>query len=79
VQVPVDASALEAIAKGTGGKFFTAASAAELRSVYSDINAEVTVVGIDRGVSMWFAAAALVLLLVASLTSMLRTGRVVWT
>jgi len=79
VQVPVDASALEAIAKGTDGKFFTAASAAELRTVYADINAEVTVVSIDRGVSVWFAAAALILLLIASLTSMLRTGRVVWT
>jgi Ca-activated chloride channel family protein len=79
VQVPVDASALEAIAEGTDGKFFTAASAEELRSVYSDINAEVTVVPIDRGVAVWFAAAALVLLLVASVTSMLRTGRVVWT
>ena len=79
VQVPVDASALQAIAEGTGGKFFTAASADELRSVYADINAEVKVVGIDRGVAVWFAAAALALLLVASLTSMLRTGRVVWT
>ena len=79
VQVPVDASALEAIAKGTDGKFFTAASGDQLRSVYADINAEVTVVAIDRGVAVWFAAAALILLLVASLTSMLRTGRVVWT
>ena len=79
VQVPVDASALEAIAKGTDGKFFTAASADQLRSVYADINADVTVVAIDRGVAVWFAAAALILLLVASLTSMLRTGRVVWT
>lgn len=79
VQVPVDASALEAIAKGTDGKFFTAASAAELRSVYADINAEVKVVAIDEGVAEWFAAAALVLLLVASVISMLRTGRVVWT
>ena len=79
VQVPVDSSALRAIAEGTGGKFFTAASAEELRSVYADINAEVTVVAIDRGVAVWFAAAALVLLLVASVASMLRTGRVVWT
>ncbi|MGH9011553.1 MAG: VWA domain-containing protein [Acidimicrobiia bacterium] len=79
VQVPVDASALEAIAEGTDGKFFTAASADELRSVYADINAEVTVVATDRGVAVWFAAAALILLLVASMTSMLRTGRVVWT
>jgi Ca-activated chloride channel homolog len=79
VQVPVDASALEAIAKGTDGKFFTAASAAELRAVYGDINAEVKVVSVDEGVAEWFAAAALVLLLVASVISMLRTGRVVWT
>jgi Ca-activated chloride channel homolog len=79
VPVPVDASALEAIAKGTDGKFFAAASAAELRDVYADINADVKVVSIDEGVAEWFAAAALVLLLVASVISMLRTGRVVWT
>jgi Ca-activated chloride channel family protein len=79
VEVPVDSSALEAIAKGTDGKFFQAASADELRSVYADINAEVTVVATDKGVAEWFAAAALLLLLLASVTSMLRTGRVVWT
>jgi Ca-activated chloride channel family protein len=79
VDVPVDASALEAIAKGTDGKFFQAATADQLRAVYADINADVTVVATDRGVAEWFAGAALLLLLAASLTSMLRTGRVVWT
>jgi Ca-activated chloride channel family protein len=79
VEVPVDASALEAIAQGTDGKFFQAASAAELRAVYADINADVTVVATDRGVAVWFAGFALLLILVASVTSMLRTGRVVWT
>jgi Ca-activated chloride channel family protein len=79
VDVPVDPSALQAIANGTGGKFFQAASEAELRQIYADINADVTVVPIDRSVAVWFAAGALLLLLVASLTSMLRTGRVVWT
>ena len=79
VEVPVDASALEAIAQGTDGKFFQAASVDELRAVYADINADVTVVATDRGVAEWFAGAALILLLAASLTSMLRTGRVVWT
>jgi Ca-activated chloride channel family protein len=78
VDVPVDASALEAIAKGTDGKFFQAATADELRAVYSDINADVTVVATDRGVAEWFAGAALLLLLATSLTSMLRSGRVVW-
>ena len=79
VDVPVDPTALEAIAKGTGGKFFQAASEAELRQIYADINADVTVVPIDRSVAVWFAGAALLLLLAASLASMLRTGRVVWT
>ena len=79
VDVPVDPSALKAIADGTGGKFFQAASESQLRQIYADINADVQVVPIDRGVAVWFAGAALVLLLGASLTSMLRTGRVVWT
>src|SRR4029078_1420121 len=79
VQVPVDATALEAIAKGTDGKFFSAASAGELRAVYADITAEVKPVAVGEGVGEWFAAGALVLLLVASAISMLRTGRVVWT
>jgi len=79
VDVPVDPSALKAIADGTGGKFFQAANESELRQIYADINADVQVVPIDRGVAVWFAGAALVLLLAASLTSMLRTGRVVWT
>jgi Ca-activated chloride channel family protein len=79
VDVPVDASALEAIAQGTDGKFFQAATADELRQVYADINAGVTIVATDRGVAEWFAGAALLLLLVASVTSIMRTGRVVWT
>jgi len=79
VDVPVDPSALKAIADGTGGKFFEAASSDQLRQIYSDISADVKVVAVDRSVAAWFAAAALALLLVASLTSMLRTGRVVWT
>jgi Ca-activated chloride channel family protein len=78
VSVPVDSSALEAIATGSGGKFFTAASADQLRAVYADINTDVTAVPIDRSVAVWFATAALGLLLLASLTSLLRTGRVVW-
>jgi Ca-activated chloride channel family protein len=79
VDVPVDPSALKAIADGTGGKFFQAATESQLRQIYADINSDVQVVPIDRSVAVWFAGAALLLLLAASLTSMLRTGRVVWT
>jgi Ca-activated chloride channel family protein len=79
VDVPVDRSALEAIAKGTNGQFFQAATPAELRQVYQNINADITVIPADRDIAGLFAAGALLLLLVASLVSMLGTGRVVWT
>ncbi|MGH8990982.1 MAG: VWA domain-containing protein [Acidimicrobiia bacterium] len=79
VDVPVDDTALRAIAEGTGGQFFDAASPAELRQVYSEIDADVTVAPADRDIAEWFAAGALVLLVVAAVVSMLTTARVVWT
>jgi Ca-activated chloride channel family protein len=79
VEVPVDDTALRAIAEGTGGTFFDAASMAELRQVYDQIDADVTVVPTDEDIAEWFAAGALVLLVVAALVSMLTTARVVWT
>ena len=79
VDVPVDDTALRAIAEGTGGQFFDAASMAELRQVYAEIDADVTVVPADRDIAEWFAAGALVLLVVAAVVSMLTTARIVWT
>jgi Ca-activated chloride channel homolog len=78
VEVPVDASALEAIAEGTDGPFFEAASRSELTSIYDRIDAEVTVVEGRRDVAEWFAGAALALLVVAVVASMLGTSRAVW-
>ncbi len=79
VEVPVDDSALRAIAEGTDGQFFDAASVAELRQVYSEIDADVTVVPAERDIAEWFAAGALLLVVLAALVSMLTTARVVWT
>lgn len=78
VEVPVDASALEAIAEGTGGTFFEAASRAELASIYDQIDAEVTVVAGRRDIAEWFAGGAIALLVVAVVVSMLGTSRAVW-
>ena len=78
VDVPVDASALEAIAEGTGGTFFEAATRSQLASIYDRIDAEVTVVAGRRDVAEWFAAAAIALLVVAVVVSMLGTSRAVW-
>ncbi|MGH9035980.1 MAG: VWA domain-containing protein [Acidimicrobiia bacterium] len=79
VEVPVDDIALRAIADGTGGSFFDAASLSELRQVYEEIDADVTVVPTDRDIAEWFAGGALILLVVAAVVSMLTTARVVWT
>jgi Ca-activated chloride channel family protein len=79
VEVPVDDTALRAIAESTGGTFFDAGSMSELRRVYEQIDADVTVVPTDRDIAEWFAGGALVLLVVAAVVSMLTTARVVWT
>ena len=79
VEVPVDDTALKAIAEGTGGTFFDAASLSELRQVYEEIDADVTVVATDRDIAEWFAGGALILIVVAAVVSMLTTARVVWT
>ncbi|HVF31663.1 MAG TPA: VWA domain-containing protein [Acidimicrobiales bacterium] len=78
VDVAVDTTALEAIAEGTQGLFFEAATRAELASIYDRIDAEVTVVDGRRDVAEWFAGAAIALLLVAVVASMLGTSRAVW-
>ena len=79
VEVPVDATALRTIAEGTGGQFFDAASLSELRQVYEEIDADVTVVPAERDIAEWFAAGALILVVLAAVVSMLTTARVVWT
>lgn len=79
VEVPVDQRALRSIATGTEGTFFAAASPEELRSVYQQIDAGVTLVPTDVDIAEWFAGGAFLLLVVAVVASLLGTGRVVWT
>ena len=78
VEVPVDTSALEAIAEGTEGTFFEAATSGELRSIYDEVEAEVTIVEGRQDIAEWFAGAAIVVLLVAVGASMATTSRAVW-
>ena len=78
VEVPVDTSALEAIALGTDGSFFEAVDAEGLRSIYDEVEAEVTVVEGRRDIAEWFAGAAIIVLLFAVAASMATTSRAVW-
>jgi Ca-activated chloride channel homolog len=71
IPVPVDKAALQDIAKTTGGRYYAAASESELKSVYQNIGSSVGYVVEKRDVSVWFVGAALVLLLITSVISLL--------
>ncbi len=61
VPVPVNEQALAAVAEATGGEFFEAGSADDLRSVFEGIGSEIGRVTEEREVTDWFAIAGLVL------------------
>jgi Ca-activated chloride channel homolog len=75
VAVPADKDTLQAIAKTTGGKYFEAASASQLKQVYDTIRTGVSSRTIHRDVSGWFLGTALVLLGLAGIGSLLWTPR----
>lgn len=63
IPVPVDRPALQAIAEGTGGEFYAAATEGELTRVYEDIGSSVGYVTEEREIGTWFIGIALALLL----------------
>jgi len=77
VATSLDESLLKAVAATTDGTYFPARDERALRQVYSSIHPGWTVQRAHVEVTAAFAAIAAVLLLVASLLSVVRTGRVV--
>jgi len=63
IPVPPDPDTLEAVAKDTGGKFFTAPNAEELRSVYANLGSKLGSEKHKHEITAWFAGAAVVLLI----------------
>ncbi|HMJ80977.1 MAG TPA: VWA domain-containing protein [Candidatus Dormibacteraeota bacterium] len=59
VSVPVDAAALQAVAQTTGGQFFTAATADQVRAAFEDIGKAVGTTTQDREMTDYVVAAAL--------------------
>ena len=66
-----DEATLKQIAELTGGKFYSATSAAELQSVFQDLHSYVAMTNKTIEVSVFFAALGAVLALVALMLSML--------
>jgi Ca-activated chloride channel family protein len=60
VQVPVDKGALKSVARTSGGRFFEAASADQLRGVFEDIGKRVGTIREEREVTDLVVGAALV-------------------
>jgi Ca-activated chloride channel family protein len=64
LNVPPDRETLAAIAEDTGGRFFEAPTAQDLRAVYDSLGSKVGSRLEQQEVTQWFAAAALMLVLV---------------
>ena len=70
VPVPVAEAPLEEIADTTGGSFFTAATAGELRDVYEDIGSAIGFDAVQVEIARWFVGAGLGLLLLSAAGSL---------
>src|SRR6266540_4181868 len=75
--VPADATTLREVAANTGGTFHTAHSAAELRSVYSNIGSHIGFTPAAQVIAWRFVAIGLLFTLAAALASLLWSGRLV--
>ncbi len=72
IPVPINESALEAVADATGGQAFTADTAGELTSILEGVGAEVGFETEQREIGDWFAGLGLLLAAVAA------AGSLVW-
>ncbi|MGB7861459.1 MAG: VWA domain-containing protein, partial [Acidimicrobiia bacterium] len=75
VPVPVNKAALEELARQANGKALTAATAEQLTQVYEDLGRSVQVESVQVEIADWFAGAALALLALAGVGSLLWFGR----
>ena len=73
--VPVNRPALADLADQTGARSFTAYSSDELRQVYEDLGRTLTEEPVQKDISGWFVAGAMVLLALAALGSLLWFAR----
>jgi Ca-activated chloride channel family protein len=71
VDVPADKDALKRIADQTGGRFFQAASASQLREAYNAIRGAVSFRKVHQEITAWFIGIGLIALLMAAAASIL--------
>ena len=76
IRVPPDLETLKAVAETTGGKFFEAADAESLASVYDEIGSQVGTEQETRELTVVFTAAGAALLTLGGLLSALWFNRI---
>ncbi|MEJ3651400.1 VWA domain-containing protein [Actinomycetes bacterium KLBMP 9759] len=69
-RVPVDSAALDALAQGSGGQSYTAATGEELREVYRDIGSSIGYRTEQQEITGWVLGAALLAALAAGVASL---------
>ncbi len=77
IPVPVNEVALEAIADGTGGEFFEAATADELAAIYSDIGSAVATEEQRVLVGSWFTGRAMLAIVLSAGLSLVFGSRLI--
>ncbi len=75
VPVPVNPEALSVIADATGGEAFEADTAGELTDIYDRLGSAIGFENVPTDISEWFLAAAIAMLVLASLAALAWTGR----
>jgi Ca-activated chloride channel family protein len=71
----VDGAALQQVAQSTGGKFYSAASAQELREIYRDLGSSIGHRIKAYDITQWFVGTGLLLAFAAAGLSLLWTSR----
>ncbi len=75
IPVPVDRASLETIAEATQGKFYAAASEAQLSAVYQNIGSSVGYTTEQVEITTWFIAGSILLLVAAGTMSLVWFSR----
>lgn len=73
--VPVNREALEAIAEGTGGEFYEAATTEELTEIYTDIGSAVATEEQRVPIGSWFTGRGMLLLFISAVLSLIFSNR----
>jgi Ca-activated chloride channel family protein len=73
--VILDEPTLKAIAQETGGRYYSADNETDLRNIYTNIGTQLVFKSQQTELTAWFAGAAVLVLLVAGLISLLWFNR----